>query len=143
VIGLGQLDLRRAALRVVADVEENTLAESARRNRQRAGLYELMDWLKKQAAKHGSQVLTAERPVTTTCHATGQRIAPPKDAINYACPACGSHHDRDENAARVALADAAGAPRAVPDATKPPRRSRFKRIDSAGETGGAGAAAGS
>ncbi|MGZ8246172.1 zinc ribbon domain-containing protein, partial [Methylomagnum sp.] len=140
VIGLGQLDLKRAALRVVADVEENTLAESARRNRQRAGLYELTDWLKKQAAKHGSQVMTAERPVNTTCHATGQRFAPPKDAINYACPACGSHHDRDENAARVALADAAGAPRAVPDAPKPPRRSRFKRLDPEKEIGGTGSA---
>lgn len=137
VIGLGQMDLKRAAQLVVADVEENDLPDIARRNRQRASLYTLGDWLKQQAAKHGSQVLVAERPVTTTCHVTGQRIAPQDDSVLYACPACGQTHDRDDNAARVALADAVGAPRAVSDAPKPPKRSRYQRRGIDGESAAA------
>jgi predicted RNA-binding Zn-ribbon protein involved in translation (DUF1610 family) len=105
MIGFGQLDLKKAAQLVIADTEENKLPAKARAIRQMVGLYELTEWIKKQAAKTGAMVVEAERPVTNTCHVCGSRQDVKSDMLHHHCTKCGSVWDRDENACVVALQD--------------------------------------
>lgn len=56
---------------------------------------------------YGSSLLVADRsyPSTKTCSACGHVLAKlPLEIREWTCPACGTHHDRDENAARNLLA---------------------------------------
>jgi putative transposase len=62
--------------------------------------------LEAKAAQHGRQVVKIGRwtPTSQTCSACGHRDGPkPLGVRAWACPACGTVHDRDGNAARNIL----------------------------------------
>jgi putative transposase len=62
--------------------------------------------LEAKAAQHGRQVVKISRwtPTSQTCSARGRRDGPkPLGVRAWACPACGTVHDRDANAARNIL----------------------------------------
>jgi putative transposase len=62
--------------------------------------------LEAKAAQHGRQVVKISRwtPTSQTCSACGRRDGPkPLGVRAWACPACGTVHDRDANAARNIL----------------------------------------
>jgi putative transposase len=62
--------------------------------------------LEAKAAQHGHQVVKISRwtPTSQTCSACGRRDGPkPLGVRAWACPACGTVHDRDANAARNIL----------------------------------------
>ncbi len=103
LIGIGQLELKKSAL---TEQQEEVLPEVARSNRVKASLFELTDWLKKQAAKCSSEIVKAKRPVTNTCHKCGAKQNVPADALAHTCTKCHSVWDRDVNAAMIALQDA-------------------------------------
>lgn len=105
MIGFGQLDLKKAAQLVIDDIEENTLPAKARYIRQAVCISELIEWIEKQAAKSGAEIVDAARPVTNTCNVCGSRQSVKPDTIHHNCTKCGSSWDRDENAAKIALQD--------------------------------------
>jgi putative transposase len=62
--------------------------------------------LEAKAAQHGRQVVKIDRwtPTSQTCAACGRRDGPkPLGVRAWVCPACGTVHDRDANAARNIL----------------------------------------
>ena len=62
--------------------------------------------LEAKAAQHGRQVVKIGRwtPTSQTCSACSHRDGPkPLGVRAWACPACGTVHDRDANAARNIL----------------------------------------
>lgn len=125
LVGLGQMNLKQAAAKVKGKAEETALPAPVRRLRQQVCLSELTEWIGKQAAKTGAQVLTAARPVTDTCHACGQRSPIPADQLVHQCRHCGTITDRDFNAAKIALQDAIGG--SAQSAKKPEHKPRIRK----------------
>jgi putative transposase len=73
----------------------------------RTGWAEFRRQLDYKAQRHGRQVVVAGRwfPSSKTCSACGFVLAElPLGTRRWACPACGTRHDRDLNAARNILA---------------------------------------
>jgi putative transposase len=71
-----------------------------------AGWTTFVRLLKAKAAQHGRQVVKIGRwaPTSQTCSVCGHRDGPkPLSVRAWACPACGTVHDRDVNAARNIL----------------------------------------
>jgi putative transposase len=71
-----------------------------------AGWTMFLRLLEAKAAHHGRQVVKVGRwtPTSQTCSACGYRDGPKPLSIRaWACPACGTVHDRDVNAARNIL----------------------------------------
>lgn len=66
------------------------------------GFFEFRRQLEYKAAMRGGNVVVADRfyPSSKTCSCCGHRLdALPLALREWACPACGTHHDRDVNAA--------------------------------------------
>jgi len=71
-----------------------------------AGWTTFVRLLEAKAAQHGRQVVKIGRwaPTSQTCSVCGHRDGPkPLSVRAWACPACGTVHDRDVNAARNIL----------------------------------------
>jgi putative transposase len=71
-----------------------------------AGWARFVRLLEEKAAQHGRQVVRIGRwmPTSQTCSACGHRDGPkPLGVRVWACPGCGTVHDRDANAARNIL----------------------------------------
>jgi putative transposase len=71
-----------------------------------AGWGTFLRLLEAKAAQHGRQVVKVGRwePTSQTCSACGHCDGPkPLSVRVWACPACGTGHDRDGNAARNIL----------------------------------------
>lgn len=71
------------------------------------GLFEFRRQLEYKAAMRGGQVVVVDRfhPSSRTCSACGDVLdALPLSVRAWTCPACGTHHDRDVNAAKNILA---------------------------------------
>ena len=117
IIGIGQLDLKKAAKKKTAPDDADVLPPSARRIRQLASLSTLIEWVEKQALKTGALVVEAERPVTSTCGTCGGKEKIKPDAISHLCSKCGAVYDRDVNAALIAMQDAVMA--AMNEASEP------------------------
>jgi hypothetical protein len=107
IIGLGQLDLRKAA-KLVHNDEETDLPAPVRSMRQKVCLSELMEWLEKQAAKTGALVQDANRPVTITCHRCNSKQTVKPELVMHVCTNCSAVWDRDDNGAIIALQDVTG-----------------------------------
>ena len=71
------------------------------------GFSEFVSILKYEATKTGTAVVEIDRyyPSSQTCHKCGHKNSETKDlrVREWTCPKCGSHHDRDRNAARNIL----------------------------------------
>lgn len=66
------------------------------------GFFEFRRQLEYKAAMRGGQIVVADRfyPSSKTCSDCGHRLeALPLAVREWTCPACGTHHDRDMNAA--------------------------------------------
>ena len=66
------------------------------------GMYEFRRQLEYKAAMHGARIVVADRwfPSSKTCACCGNVVEDlPLSAREWICPACGSLHDRDHNAA--------------------------------------------
>lgn len=103
VIRIGKMDLRKMAQIESSDGTETELHQLARRNRQRAALYQLQQEIKLQAEKFGALVEIIDGPFTVTCNSCGSRCAVTADRM-HACEHCSAVWDQDENAARNILA---------------------------------------
>jgi putative transposase len=71
-----------------------------------AGWARFVRLLEEKAAQYGRQVVTIGRwiPTSQTCSRCGHRDGPkPLSVRDWTCPACGTIHDRDSNAARNIL----------------------------------------
>ena len=71
-----------------------------------AGWATFLGLLEAKAAQHDRQVVKVGRwvPTSQTCSACGYRDGPKRLSVRvWACPACGTVHDRDVNAARNIL----------------------------------------
>lgn len=80
------------------------------------GVYEFKCQLRYKAALYGAVVVEADQwyPSSKTCSCCGHKVDTlPLSVRRWMCPACGTEHDRDENAAknleRLALATASSA----------------------------------
>ena len=107
VIGIGQLSLKKAAALVK---NEDALPPLVRKNRSRAAISELLEWLHSQAAKSGSMIVEAKRPVTQTCYLCRKKHPVKREVVMQVCPNCGAVWDQDINAAFVAMDDALSSP---------------------------------
>jgi len=86
----------------VAGLARTRLAKSV----QDAGWRTFLRLLEAKAAQHGRQVVKVGRwvPTSQTCSACGHHNGPkPLSVRAWTCPACGTDHDRDGNAARNIL----------------------------------------
>ena len=67
------------------------------------GFFEFRRQLEYKAAMRGGQMVVADRLYarSKTCSACGRKLdALPLSVLEWTCPACGTDHDRDVNAAR-------------------------------------------
>ena len=99
-IRIGEIDLKRLKRLESPCGEENELHLRARRNRDRAALYELQSELAKQAQKSGTVLIRVARPYATVCYHCAQSIARDSDRsdLMVSCPQ-GHVWDQDELAA--------------------------------------------
>lgn len=105
------------------------------------GFFEFRRQLEYKAAMRGGQVVVADRffASSKTCSACGHRLESlPLSACKWQCPACGTSHDRDVNAAinllRYGLATPSG-PTASSAGCQACGEEGAGRSESSGETG--------
>ncbi|WP_133150552.1 RNA-guided endonuclease InsQ/TnpB family protein, partial [Frankia canadensis] len=88
-----------------------------------AGWRDLRIMVEYKASWYGRQVIAVDRwyPSSKTCSSCRALVASlPLDVRQWTCRSCGTHHDRDVNAARNILA-AGLAVSACGDGVRPPR----------------------
>jgi hypothetical protein len=98
VMTLDKMDLAQLAKREREGGLPSDLTDRAKRNRVVAALSELREWLGKQAAKTGAQVVYQAIKSTYTCSLCGADI-PEQDTLQLLCEECVAVIDRDKNAA--------------------------------------------
>jgi len=97
--------VRRFALIGIEDLNVRGMMANGKLARSIAdmGFHEFRRQLDDKAAMAGSRILVANRwyPSSKTCSDCGHVLEKlPLSRRDWACPACGAHHDRDLNAAR-------------------------------------------
>lgn len=97
-IVLDKMDLRAAAKLENAGGAPNELKEKARRLRTIAAVSEFREWLSKQGAKSGAEIVAHGMESTQTCHKCGGRMEPTNGLVRRCC-SCQELIDQDENAA--------------------------------------------
>jgi putative transposase len=120
VAGAGLIALEDLNVKGMSASAKGTAEQPGRRVKQKAGLNraildaalgEVRRQLTYKAAWHGRELVVVSRwaPSSKTCSQCGQVLAElPLRVRTWTCPACGSTHDRDVNAARNLLAWATG-----------------------------------
>lgn len=102
IIAIEKLDgAKMAKVNVAPGEKENSLSETARRNRQRAAPFELHQEIKRAAMKAGAEVWILDGASTKTCHVcyhVNQHIAGSGERM-FTCANCGAEWNRDINSA--------------------------------------------
>lgn len=82
-----------------ADGKPNELSDKARQNRVIASTGLFREWIVKQAAKTGSEIVKISIKSSSICSQCGEQINK-QNTVNWVCNNCGTILDQDENAAQ-------------------------------------------
>lgn len=100
LVRIEDLDLRKLAMVKLENGADNDLQAAARKNRQRAALYELVLSIAHACGKSGALFEKMEPANSTlSCSECGAINEVSMD-IHFTCKGCGTVHDQDENAGR-------------------------------------------